>query len=700
MVAKVARQRFSAGDLVGGRYRVVRVIATGGMAEVYEVIDEQAGGRWALKTPNATYAHSRRIVARMVREAQALAKMDDPNLVKVHDAGEHEGQFFMVMAYLDGVTLSALAKDRPLPLGVILSLVRQVALALHILHVFRHVHRDIKPDNIIVLVNEGGAFHLAVLIDLGIAKIADISTTNEGGSFGTPTYMAPEQALGQGVDARADIYSLSLILYELVAGCHPHTIKSRPASKQEWIRRQIYHDPDPLSLVVPGLHPSLSNLVLRGMAKVAAQRFASAADLVEHIDQVVQALRVAGQLGATRLDPFMPPEPLENESGPQPIAIRPEGGGTPDAGLPYRRTDIPSGPSSQEAPCLPAPLPFAPEPPRVSQALDARTVRNTVRMLGPRMTLPNLDAPRASAPVIELGGQSVAARQAALLPAGALLPADAAAPFSAPPAPQAPPPLAPVNKDSKWQPTRREDALFALAEPPDEESEIFGDAPQPRPASVPAKEVPIGRRLVVPGSRSTAPEQPAKPPVKEMSRAGERTRRMALQPSISYAALKGALVGIVFVALALAVVAVIELREGTTEQALVTPAEQATATAEESAPLLAAEPTPPLPALSLSSAASSSGLGPRIQPWGSGRARPTPTSPPPPPRAAPPAKPTSYWTLDDDPSPKLRSDRLHDDPPSAKPHPSALDMPFHAKKPSPSAKSHPSALDLPFPPKP
>jgi hypothetical protein len=137
MRPKKPSRRFTEGDVVGNHYRVLRLIAAGGMAEVYEVIDQRTGLRWALKTPNDRYANNRRVVARMVREAKSLSMINDPSLVRVFDAGEHDGHFFMVMEYIDGCPLKTLAEERALPLGVVLSLIRQVCLAVHVLHQLR-----------------------------------------------------------------------------------------------------------------------------------------------------------------------------------------------------------------------------------------------------------------------------------------------------------------------------------------------------------------------------------------------------------------------------------------------------------------------------------------------------------------------------------------------------------------------------------
>lgn len=391
--ATKAHNMYRAGETIAGRYGVLRVIAAGGMAEVYEVIDKTNGELRALKTPISRYAGDTKIVERMVREAKALSKLDDENLVKVYDAGADEGQFFMVMALLDGPSLKHLSEGRRLPLGAALSLTRQLATGLSVLHALGHVHRDIKPDNFIVLERPKAAEHTGKLIDLGVAKFADASTTSEGITFGTVSYMAPEQILGERVDARADVYALGLVMYELLAGVHPLIRKGRPASRDEWVERQLVVVPDPLADVVPGVPPAVSNLVMRACAKRREQRFADALELAKQIRALELTLKETGQLGALRVDPF-DRSAAQVESGPQPVArVRPPNVETPHAGLPEMRTE--------EAP-VPAPpiepLPLKVEPPRVAPHEGDLTRRGTQRMLGPKGTKPNLDVPWSPSP--------------------------------------------------------------------------------------------------------------------------------------------------------------------------------------------------------------------------------------------------------------------------------------------------------------
>ena len=595
----------------------------------------------------------------MVREAKSLSMINDPSLVRVFDAGEHDGHFFMVMEYIDGCPLKTLAEERALPLGVVLSLIRQVCLAVHVLHQLGHVHRDIKPDNIMILENADGAWHLAKLIDLGIAKIADFSTTSGGLPMGTVNYMAPEQICGDKVDARTDIFPIGLILYELIARCHPHEINSRPASRGEWAQRQLNYKPAPLIEIIPTIHPSVSEMVERAMAKKAEDRFKSAAELAETIDRVRLEVGARGELGAMRLDPFRLGAADERASGPQPIIrIRPRAE-TPDPGLPYRRTDVPS---SQPAPVAPLPPMQAvrptPEPPRVVEKLEARTERNTVRMLGPRGTQLNPEPPHASAPALpsvvligapsEAQGASGAARAQGPAPG-----ASAAAPATDPD--QA------GRKAAAWQPTRPADALLALVEPPPEEAAVLVDdqaarADQPRIVARSSR-----------GSGSTPGAVVA--PSRAQDRAAERKKRLAGLPTMRTSLLLGVLGGVTLVAVVFAVFAFVVLRrrERLAEAAAAEAAPTATATAI-AAPLPASEtPAAAIVSAAASASASQSAAVPRA--WSTAvRAPVKPTAASASASAVPSARSSSWmhdWELDE---------------PSAKPSSSGLVMPFFRKE--------------------
>ncbi|NUO51699.1 MAG: serine/threonine protein kinase, partial [Polyangiaceae bacterium] len=382
---------YKPGQIVVGRYRVMRVIAAGGQAEVYEVVDSECMEYRALKTPDMRNCESPAMVERMVREFKAFSNVQHRGLVRMYDAGvDQDDQFYIVMELIDGPTLRDLInRHRRFPTGVALSLMNQIARAVHVLHATGCIHRDLKPENILVRELPDEAAHRAVVIDLGIARFIGQSTTSNGVSMGTVTYMAPEQTQDKRVDARADVYAICLMLYEMLAGKHALSGDCAPGTRDEWAARQRDFEPKPLDELGLGVHPLLSNLVKRGLSKKAAQRFDSAADLANHIEAIKDALQHIGQLGPERFEDFLPTEREVNESGPQPIArVRPAGVETPSQGLPYRRT--------AEVEVAPVePVRVSPEPPRVVVHPDKLAARGTQRMLGRMGTVPNLDAMRA-----------------------------------------------------------------------------------------------------------------------------------------------------------------------------------------------------------------------------------------------------------------------------------------------------------------
>ncbi len=391
------------GAEIGGRYLVEREMAAGGMAVVYQVRDLETGSRRALKTLNDKYARHSKIVERLVREFRSLQEIEHPGLVRVFDAGVEDGRFFYVMELLDGLTLKDIKRARRLPIGAVLSLMEQVCNGVHALHKASVVHRDLKPDNIFVLEAEGEPEHVTKILDLGVAKHTGLVTTSSGTTLGTVTYMSPEQTRGQVVDARADVYAICLMMFELLAGFHAMEGKSSPKTPEEWAERQRERVPESLIDLGLPVHPFVANLVQRGLQKEPVQRFASAADLAEQIRAARMILGGVGQLGSLRVDPFDPAKLYKKDSsGEQPIArILPPGVPAETSGVGYGPTDqAPPGAAAEKRTEALAPMRVSPEPPRVLAQPDQRTVRGTVKMLGRQGTKPHFQAPspRPSSP--------------------------------------------------------------------------------------------------------------------------------------------------------------------------------------------------------------------------------------------------------------------------------------------------------------
>ena len=257
---------------LSGRYELGEVIGRGGMGEVRAGTDLRLGRPVAVKLLRADLADDPEIRARFEAEARAAAQLAHPNVVAVYDTGEEDGQPFIVMERLPGVTLAdeiekrQLSPDRARHLGV------QVLAALQVAHDAGIVHRDIKPGN--VLATEGDDWKVA---DFGIAKSTEaaVDLTATGGLIGTPAYLAPERLEGRPATAASDIYSTGVVLYEALCGEKPFDADS-PIAVAHMIREQ---DPVPLHTRCPDLDPAFAEAVERAMAKDPRRRFASAEEM-------------------------------------------------------------------------------------------------------------------------------------------------------------------------------------------------------------------------------------------------------------------------------------------------------------------------------------------------------------------------------------------------------------------------------------
>jgi beta-lactam-binding protein with PASTA domain len=271
--------------LFDGRYRIVRKLGSGGMANVYLAEDQELGRRVAIKILNDRHAGDEQFVERFRREAKNAASLSHPNIVSIYDRGEAEGTYYIAMEYLDGRSLKELILSRgPAPVSVAVDYARQILSALRFAHRNGIVHRDIKPHN--CLVDAEG--HVKVT-DFGIARAGASQMTEEGSIIGTAQYLSPEQARGTQVDQTSDLYSLGIVLYEMLTGNVPFT----GDSPVEIAMKHLSATPRPLTEKRPDIPRALEMVVLRALAKEPAARYQSAEEMDADLERVARGLSVS-----------------------------------------------------------------------------------------------------------------------------------------------------------------------------------------------------------------------------------------------------------------------------------------------------------------------------------------------------------------------------------------------------------------------
>jgi eukaryotic-like serine/threonine-protein kinase len=264
--------------LVDGRYRLVERIGSGGMADVWCATDQQLGRRVALKVLHPRFAADPQFVERFRREASHAAGLQHPNVVAVFDRGEWDGTPYIAMEHIEGPTLKEIVRDRgALAPALAADVVVQILRAARYAHKHGIVHRDLKPHNVIL--DEEGRVKVT---DFGIARAGASEMTETGAIMGTAHYLSPEQAQGLPVDGRSDLYSIGVILYELLTGRVPFDAES-PVSIAV---RHVSEPPIPPAEVNPAVPPALDAVTMRALAKAPEDRFQDA-------DAFIAALQAA-----------------------------------------------------------------------------------------------------------------------------------------------------------------------------------------------------------------------------------------------------------------------------------------------------------------------------------------------------------------------------------------------------------------------
>jgi serine/threonine-protein kinase len=275
--------------LFDGRYRIVRKLGAGGMANVYLAEDQELGRRVAIKILNDRHAGDEQFVERFRREAKNAAGLSHPNIVSIYDRGEEtDGRYYIAMEYLDGRSLKELIVSRgPAPIPIAIDYARQILAGLRFAHRNGVIHRDIKPHNMVVD-SEGRV----KVTDFGIARAEEAGgaqMTEAGSIIGTAQYLSPEQARGTQVDKTSDLYSLGIVLYELLTGTVPFT----GDTPVEIAMKHLSAVPEPPSVLRADVPHALDMVVLRALAKDPRDRFQSAEEMDAELERVARGLDVS-----------------------------------------------------------------------------------------------------------------------------------------------------------------------------------------------------------------------------------------------------------------------------------------------------------------------------------------------------------------------------------------------------------------------
>ncbi|HEY9436775.1 MAG TPA: serine/threonine-protein kinase [Blastocatellia bacterium] len=273
-------------------YQVISALGEGSVGQVYLALDSRLGRKVALKFLRQEFTRDPKLVQRFMREAQAASGISHPNIVTIFEIEENECWHFIATEFIEGQTLRQRLAGGGMKLNEALDISIQLARALDAAHTAGIVHRDIKPENIMVRIDG-----LVKVLDFGLAKLSgdELGTTDDcipstsplqmgsGAVMGTISYMSPEQSLGQNVDHRADIFSLGVVLYEMVTGAKPFTGES-PASVSDAI---VHYAPAPLRRERPETPSALERVINRALEKDCASRYQTAAEMMGELQQLV-----------------------------------------------------------------------------------------------------------------------------------------------------------------------------------------------------------------------------------------------------------------------------------------------------------------------------------------------------------------------------------------------------------------------------
>ena len=285
------------GTLIAGRYEIRSHIATGGMASVFKTWDHRVERIVAIKVLRSLDKSDLRAVERFRREARAAAALAHPNAVTIYDFVEEMGQYFLVMEYIPGPTLKqVIGQQHQLPAREVLDIAAQVCAVLQVAHMRGFIHRDIKPQNI--MLTSSGTGNLVKLTDFGIVRVVeDAGLTNSGIVLGTADYLSPEQARGETLTASSDLYSLGVVMFEMLAGRPPFLGPTAVSIAMQ----HASTNPPSLLQFNPKVPPAAERIVTQALEKEPEDRFNSAVEMQYALRNCLRELST--QLPSTPMTP-------------------------------------------------------------------------------------------------------------------------------------------------------------------------------------------------------------------------------------------------------------------------------------------------------------------------------------------------------------------------------------------------------------
>jgi|GEM_PF-308744 len=347
------------GRVLAGRYRLLEKLGQGGMGAVYKGQHVKMNRLTAIKILTTELASNPEFVARFEREAEMASHINHPNAVAIYDFGEAEdGLVYLAMEFLDGQPLSAIIKrEGPLPLERVVYITRQAAEALDAAHQLEIIHRDFKPDNVMICRKSGRPDWVEV-VDFGIAKQTRVdpgkeSLTQTGFVLGTPQYMSPEQVSGEPLDRRSDLYSLALVTYEMLTGALPF----EGSNPQSQMVKRLVEPPLPLRRVRPqlALPPTVEPVIMKALARYPKDRYSSTVEFATELEAAARA-GTSYQPMPTQHQPIPAPPIVGQGQAPGQMGQGPFAPRQPTPAPPAQRADTPARPTPPAVPVVQPPF--------------------------------------------------------------------------------------------------------------------------------------------------------------------------------------------------------------------------------------------------------------------------------------------------------------------------------------------------------